>query len=119
MKTEIINLNIDGNSVEIVYNIGKNAQDNFDIIENSKDTDIWFHAKDYSSCHVIACINHLYDKKIINKIIKHGALLCKLNTRKLKNIKNLKIIYALVKDVIKTKDIGSVTVKNNKEIIVK
>ena len=50
---------------EITYLIGKNAQDNFDIIDQSNENDIWFHAENISSCHVILKINENYDKKNI------------------------------------------------------
>ena len=40
---------------EISYLIGQNARDNFAVIDEGVDEDIWFHAKDDSSCHII-CI---------------------------------------------------------------
>ena len=39
---------------DIVYKIGSNSKDNFDIIDQSLKTDIWFHIEGVSSCHVVA-----------------------------------------------------------------
>ena len=51
----------------IVYKKGRDAQDNFDLIDDSKEEDIWFHIHGDSSAHVVACIHDLkisLDKKI-------------------------------------------------------
>ena len=111
--------NIYFNDIEITFLIGKNAQDNFDILNNSNSTDIWFHAKDYPSCHVIACIPNKLDKKTMKSVIKKGCLLCKENTNKLCSIKNLKIIYTEVSNIKKTKILGTVNVVNKKEYVLK
>ena len=53
--------------------IGKGAED-----------DLWFHAKDVSSCHVVCEVpDDIKKKKELMYIIKIGALLCKNNTQKL------------------------------------
>ena len=68
---------------DIDFNIGQNAQDNFDIIDISQPTDIWFHLQGTSSCHVIAIIpeNMKLDKKQKKQIITQGALICKQNSK--------------------------------------
>ena len=101
---------------EIQFIIGKNAEDNFKIIDESTDEDIWFHLKDESSCHVIAKINNTYKKKELRYILKQGAILCKLNS-KYKNVQSTPIIYTKIKNVTKTNILGSVIVKNEKTII--
>ena len=37
----------------IVYKIGKDAQNNFYLIDAADKNDVWFHLNDESSCHVI------------------------------------------------------------------
>ena len=62
---------------EISYLIGQNARDNFAVIDEGNEDDIWFHAKDDSSCHVICILpNDLTlncnEKKllILNKLLR-------------------------------------------------
>lgn len=103
----------------ITYFIGKNAYDNFKIIDISKPNDLWFHINNISSCHVIANISELeYEfltKKQLLTIIKKGALLCKQNTSKVKGEKKIEIIYTQVKNLVKIpQEEGSVLTKNTK-----
>lgn len=116
MKIE--NIYYDSIDREITFLIGNNAHENFDILDQSNGNDIWFHAKDYPSCHVIAKIPFEMNRNILKPIIKKGALLCKQNTNKLLLIKNLKIIYTEVNNIKKTNVIGTVNVSNKKEIII-
>ena len=95
---------------KITYLIGKNAKDNFKVIDEALPQDIWFHIHDESSCHVIAemppdisNINH------IREIIEKGAQLCKENTNKFRDTnKKLLIIYDSKSNIIKTKTAGCV-----------
>ena len=41
---------------EIHYLIGTNAYDNFLVIDEALEDDIWFHSKDASSCHVVCLL---------------------------------------------------------------
>jgi predicted ribosome quality control (RQC) complex YloA/Tae2 family protein len=100
----------------ITFYIGKNAKDNFDVIDMGSSEDIWFHANDESSCHVIAIIPENLDKHGIKSIIKIGAQLCKQNTKKLSSLNNVEIMYAQLKNVTKTSIPGAVTVVNSKKI---
>jgi predicted ribosome quality control (RQC) complex YloA/Tae2 family protein len=121
MKTEIVYF--DNIKKEITFYIGKDCKDNFAIIDNATPNDIWFHAKDESSCHVIAeipeeMLENKQDKKVWLTICKKGADLCKQNTNKLKQKTNVEIIYTFIKNVKKTTTIGCVTVENEKKIVV-
>ena len=103
----------------ITYFIGKNAYDNFKIIDISKPNDLWFHINNISSCHVIANISEpeyeFLTKKQFLTIIKKGALLCKQNTTKVKEEKKIEIIYTQVKNLVKIpQEEGSVLTKNTK-----
>ena len=102
--------------LEVKFYIGQNSKDNFDVIDKGFEDDLWFHSKNNSSCHVVALLPHnISDKEMI---IREGAILCKMNTNKLKNIKNVPIIYTEIKNVIKTKQIGMVLTKDTKTIII-
>lgn len=106
---------------EFTYLIGKNAEDNFGIIDASNPEDIWFHISGYSSCHVVLKIptnGENLCKKTLRTIIKKGALLCKINTNKLKNEKNVEVIYTPIKNVVKTEIKGSVITKNTKSLVI-
>jgi predicted ribosome quality control (RQC) complex YloA/Tae2 family protein len=114
MKTE--DIFIQGLNREITFYIGQNMNENFDVIDKGSQHDLWFHANDFSSCHVIAIIPDNVSKKDKKYIIKAGALLCKNNTNKLKNLKNIEIIYTQIKNIEKTSVPGCVTI-NSKKII--
>lgn len=120
MKSETIYF--DNMKRSITFIIGKNAQDNFDIIDESQDNDIWFHIENESSCHVIAKLSKELllelDKKELRTIIKKGSLLCKENTPKYKKEKKVCIIYTFCKNIKKTNIIGCVETQNTKQIYV-
>ena len=103
----------------IYFYIGKNARDNFSIIDISELTDIWFHIDKESSCHVIARVpfnNYLNPQDLIenDEIIIRGALLCKNNTAKFKNSNTkITVIYDYLKNIKKTKTIGCVNINEN------
>ena len=115
MKTEIIF--IQGLEREILFHIGKNQNENFKVIDMGVDDDLWFHAKDESSCHVVGEIPEDIDKKELQYIIKAGALLCKNNTNKLKSLSNVAITYTQIKNITKTKTPGCVLTQNTKVVI--
>ena len=116
MKTEILFLQ--GLNREITFYIGQNSNENFDVIDKGKDDDLWFHANNISSCHVVADIPYDISKKDIKYIIRAGSMLCKNNTNKLKNLRNIEIIYTQIKNIEKTNIPGCVVIiNNNKKII--
>lgn len=102
----------------IEYYIGENKNDNFEIIDLANDQDIWFHAKDDSSCHIIAKIKGIkIDKKSMRHIVKQGCLLCKSHTNKLKHRKDVEFIYTEIKNIKKTTVVGMVTYTNSKYLV--
>lgn len=122
--------------INVVYKIGKNAQNNFELIDEADPNDMWFHLKDVSSCHVIACLKNIQyttrddelpnfydidfdklDKKEKQQIITQGGLLCKQYS-KLKSAKNVDIVYAKIEDVHKTDVPGSVLTYKSKLIVI-
>lgn len=118
MKIE--NVFIKNINCEITFYIGQNKLENFEILdmEEIDENDLWFHAKEESSCHVIAKIPTHITNKNKKYIIKIGAVLCKNNTNKLKNIQKLHIIYTQIRYVEKTNIIGCVNITNEKYIII-
>ena len=116
MKTEVVEFpKIDE---EVTYYIGTSAKDNFAVIDEGDDDDIWFHANNISSCHIIAYNLPQLTKKEKQKVIKRGAFICKQNTSKIKSLQNIEIIYTKVKNVSKTDILGTVNITNEKKIIV-
>jgi len=116
MKTII--RRIDSLNIDITFNIGQNAQDNFDLIDMSHPDDIWFHVDGKSSAHVVASLpkDHTFDKKHLHKIIVQGACVCKEFSRYASKQK-VPINYAKISQLTKSADvIGSVIVCNDKTI---
>ena len=100
------------------YNIwiGENKCDNFDIIDQSSITDIWFHVEDIPSCHVILKTSEKM-RDVPNQVIKKCAYLCKINS-KAKRLKICNIIYTTIDNITKTNVVGQVEVKKYKLITV-
>ena len=123
-------------NVNIIYKIGRNARDNFNLIDESDKDDLWFHINNKPSCHVIARLQNIrfttqdndlpnyYDihfdtleNKQKQQIIKQGALICK-QFSKFKSEKNVEVVYTKIENVVKTEIIGSVLASKSKIIIV-
>ena len=115
MKTETIL--IQGLKREVTFHIGKSQGENFEVIDKGQPEDLWFHAKDVSSCHVVCEVPENLNKKELSYIVTAGALLCKNNTNKLKVLKNVEIIYTKIENVTKTKVPGCVLTQNEKKIV--
>jgi predicted ribosome quality control (RQC) complex YloA/Tae2 family protein len=61
MRTQIVFIkNINR---EITFHIGKNQYENFDVIDQGNPSDIWFHAKNRPSCHVVCQVPQGIQKK--------------------------------------------------------
>lgn len=101
---------------EVTINIGSNAKDNWDMIDNAKQNDIWFHLEDHPSAHVILVVPTETTKiKDVSKMtLKHCANFCKKNKE---NKDELSVIYTEIKNVTKADKEGSVHTTNCKTII--
>jgi predicted ribosome quality control (RQC) complex YloA/Tae2 family protein len=114
------NIYIQGLNKEVTFWIGTSKKDNDEMIDQASENDIWFHANNISSCHVICRLP--YDIEVNSKetkyIIKMGALLCKTNTNKLKSVSKIEFVYCPVKNITKTDIVGCVSVSNGKYIII-
>lgn len=116
MKTKV--LFVQGLNREITFYIGENQNENFDVIDLGGPNDLWFHANNTSSCHVVAILPQDIKKNDFKYIIKMGSLLCKNNTNKLKSLKKIKINYSQIKYLVKTEIPGCVNILNEKTIII-
>ena len=114
MKTE----NFVFNNVEYVINIGQNKTENWELIDSSEETDIWFHIEDNPSCHVIVKnINSVKIRDIPQQVIKRSAYLCKINSSlKIRQMSKCNVIYTPILEVKKTDIVGQVSVIKYKTI---
>ena len=96
--------------------IGKNKEENWQIIDESDPTDIWFHVRDIPSCHVILKTRSSLSS-ISRDVLKYSALLCKINS-KAKTEKKAIIMYTPIEYVAKTKHVGEVNVSTFKTLVV-
>ena len=93
--------------------IGQNRNENVKIIQNSEPNDLWFHLKDYPSCHIVVQNKRLLTKSELYEI----SWLVVKNTNKYKDFKELQISHCLIKDLIVCKQpIGSVLLKRQEVI---
>ena len=84
----------------ITYHIGKNAKENTEVlIPSCAEEDLWFHAENESSCHVVALMQPHLQKKEKHQLIKYGAYLCKYYTNKLRNEDEVVISFTRVKNL--------------------
>ena len=89
--------------------IGQNAKENWDLLDNNENF-LWFHLKSFPSCHVI-----ILNENPKETTIQKAAELCKENT-KYKSLKNIKVNYTPIKNIKKSKEVGSVEFKSNKRV---
>jgi len=95
---------------ETCIKIGERAQENWDLIDSSNKNYIWIHLNSFPSCHIV-----IENENPTNELLLEGARLCKDNT-KYRNLKNLKICYTTISNLIKGKEIGSVSYKSNRKV---
>jgi predicted ribosome quality control (RQC) complex YloA/Tae2 family protein len=105
---------------EINYLIGTNAYDNFQVIDEALEYDIWFHSKEDSSSHVICLLPNDLELNEVEKqlLIKKGAELCVFHTKKLTLLYKVPVIYTEINNIKKTKTPGLVKVIKYKTIII-
>jgi predicted ribosome quality control (RQC) complex YloA/Tae2 family protein len=101
--------------------VGTNAKENWDLIDKSEPDDLWFHLEDFPSSHVI--VREKLSKistetpNYPNQIISLAGDYCKTQS-KYKQRDRLKIIYTLVSNIRKGRDIGSVIVSKSQYIFI-
>ncbi len=98
----------------ITFKLGKNAKENFELIDEAVDINPefwWFHLEDHPSGH---CLVH--SEQMDKQMAQIAGSLVKSNS-KLKDQKKVKIIYTQVKNIKKTKTLGEVILLNKPMII--
>ena len=105
---------------DIKFIIGQNAQENWDIFDQSYKINseyIWFHLNSFASPYVImyATLKEL-ELEERQELLIYGAQLCKENS-KYNYLNNLKIIYCPLKKLKKTDKIGEILISGKKNII--
>lgn len=110
-------IHFDKLNMDVEFIVGKNAKENFEIIDYASEHHLWFHVKGCSSSHVIACIDDNIDRKDMRYIIKQGAVLCKQHS-KCASAKNVEILYTRVCNIQKSDIIGSVTIAHEKTVVI-
>ena len=103
-------------NMELNFRRGKNAQDNWTIIDESKPNDLWFHLADYPSSHLVLSLPEGKTYRDLSKqTIVHCASECKKRS-KYSLMKKVKITYTEIKELLKGDSIGSVLVNQSKNI---
>ena len=90
-------------------NIGKNAKENWKLLDSAEPDDIWFHLDNSSSPYVILEVKNL--DSIPSSIISDCAKLCKERSKS-KDLKNVSVIYTTVSNLKKGDSLGSVYLSN-------
>ena len=80
----------------ILFKIGTNAQENWDLIDESDENDLWFHVNGLPSCHVVASIHNSenYNRNEIAYVAKQVAILCKQHSKYVSQKKLAKCLWA-------------------------
>ena len=81
----------------IIYNItfrlGKNAEDNTQLIKDSEEGWTWFHLEKFPSCHLVVCHD-----EIDETIISIAAELVKENSKY--KFKNIGVVYCKINNLL-------------------
>lgn len=93
----------------VTYRVGQNAEDNTQLIKNSKQDWRWFHLESFSSCHVVVC-----QPDVDNSIILHAANLVKEHSKFKFN--NIGVSYCKISNLKHGTKPGSVTFVSNRQV---
>lgn len=88
---------------------GKNAHDNWKIIEESDDDHTWLHLNSFPSPHVI-----IRDSNPSVEQIMEAAKICK-DQSKYSNIKNIKVVYTKIDNLVFGNEVGCVEFKSRRK----
>ena len=108
----------------IIFEIGQNAKENWEIFDKNKEINsnyVWFHLNSFPSSYVIMKItilelNEKYSKSEIDNIIYFAANLCRENS-KYNFLKDLKIVYTILKKLEKGHQEGEVIISGKRNLI--
>jgi predicted ribosome quality control (RQC) complex YloA/Tae2 family protein len=89
--------------------VGKNAKDNFRLIDASEAEWLWFHVDDSPSAHVVLCA-----LDVTPDLIRQAAATCAMHS-KCRTQKKVKIVYCPISNIRKEKTIGMVSFADPRE----
>jgi predicted ribosome quality control (RQC) complex YloA/Tae2 family protein len=95
---------------ETTYWIGKNAQDNWNCIQNSNPNWLWFHLDKFPSAHIIICKDNDINQEDIDFAVK---LVIENSKYKFNNIG---VVYCKIDNLVLGIEVGSVTFKSNNKV---
>lgn len=99
----------------VVYRVGQNAEENWILIKQSQDSDMWFHLYGHPSPHVIMSVPlHLHMER---RMINHAAMLCKTHS-KFKSHHRVNIIYTEIRNLSFGDKVGSVKTKHVRKLCI-
>lgn len=96
---------------EFIFKLGNNAQENNQLLDEANQNDIWLHLENHPSPHGILFAEEIPNKNIIYQCAEEIK-----NNSKLKNQKNVKIMFTQRRFIKKTNTLGTVIV-SKKNII--
>lgn len=103
---------------EYMFNVGENAQSNWELIDNSGPGDIWFHLDGIPSGHVVLRNTDKSGEGAVGNIprsvIKRGAMLCKKQSKVKKDQNKYGVIYSKIENLAKGEEVGSVVILDNR-----
>ena len=95
-----------------IYKLGETAKENWKLLDDSNDFDVFFHLASYPSGYVIL---EYRDGLPTQKEIIEGANLCKVHT-KYRNLKNLKVDFCFCSNVAKGDTVGQAVFISNRKV---
>ena len=97
---------------DLRFFVGKNARENWQLLDNAEDHDLWIHLHQHTSCYVIIENTDLIE----DEDIIYGCELCKKHS-KLKDKNRVKCDVLAVEHVKKGKRAGEAILLENPKII--
>ena len=94
---------------DTIIKLGTNKEENWSMLKTNKNF-IWMHLHSFPSGYVI-----IENENPTHEILEFGGNLCKSHT-KYKNMKNLKICYTTIENVVKGEKVGEVYFKSNSKV---
>ena len=111
MKMSVV---AEGKGDSFVVHIGKSAKENWEILDQSEPTDLWFHLDNKSSPYVI--LEAVPNQAVLQDMIIKCAKLCKSYSKDKKSTRS-SVIYCPVSNLKKGKELGSVLLTNTPQRI--
>lgn len=91
-----------------IFYIGKNARENWNMLNCAEGHDMWIHLKDCSSCYVIVVMKELMEMSMDD--IMYACMLCKSHSRMKNEKKKVKCCYTEVRNVNKGRCVGQAVI---------